>query len=194
MCCPGSPLFSLKYRAIKRYYLTTEYAVHFISGTVEGNGARAVMLGGLPTWTHIDPLWSHYSKGTKLQLKGVLSQVIDHSLGPLSSVLSAHWSLRNTNEGNPVSAITTLNEALGIKGFIISITWSCILNQWKEFNKGRAMTFLVDEWVTPDVGKRRQGRIPHAAVNYKRYWVTSKNSSWVQYGQPALEALPWSSA
>ena len=40
------------------------------------------------------------------------------------------------------------------------------------------MAFLVDEWVTPDVGNRRQGKILHAIVYYKRYWVTSKNS-WV---------------
>ena len=46
-----------------------------------------------------------------------------------------------------------------------------------EFNKGSAVAFLVDEWVTPDVGNSRQGSILHATTNYKRYGVTSKNSS-----------------
>ena len=63
------------------------------------------------------PLWSHYSDGTELQLEDVLSQLIDvlsHSLGPLSSALSAaDWLFRNTKEGTPVSAITTLSEAFG---------------------------------------------------------------------------------
>ena len=40
--------------------------------------------------------------------------------------------------------------------------------------------FQGDEWVTPDVGNRRQEKILHAAVNYKRYWVTFKNSSECQ--------------
>ena len=121
------------------------------------------------------PLWSHYSDGTKLQLEDVLSRVIDilsHSLGPLSSVLSAaDWLLRNTKEGTPVSAIAILREAFGIEGFTISIIWSWILKQWIEFNKGSAMAFLVYEWVTPDVGNMRQGKILHATVNYKHYWV-----------------------
>ena len=138
---------------IKRYYVSTEYAVHFISGTVEGYDARAVMWEGYQlerTWIRI---WSHYSDGTILQLEGVLSQVIDilfHSLGSLSSALSAaDWLLRNTNEGTSVSAITTLNEAFGIEGFPISIAWSWVLKQWREFNKDSgAMVFLVDEWVT----------------------------------------------
>ena len=50
----------------------------------------------------------------------------------------------------------------------------------EKINEGSAMTFLVDEWVTPDVGNRRQGKIRHATVNYKHYWVTSKNSSECQ--------------
>ena len=83
-----------------------------------------------------------------MQLENVLSQVIDilfHSLGPLSSVLSAaDWLLQNKKDGTPGSAITTLSEAFGIKGFTISITWSWILKQWREFNKSSAMTFLVD--------------------------------------------------
>ena len=136
--------------------------MHFISGTVEGNGARAVMWEGYQLECTSIPLWSHYSDGTKLQLEDVLSQVIDilsHSLGLLSSVLStADWLFQNTNECTPVCAITTLSEAFGIEGFTISISWSWILKQWREVNKGSAMTFLVDEWVTPDVGNRRQGK------------------------------------
>ena len=62
-----------------------------------------------------------------MQLEDVLSQVIDvlsHSLGPLPSALSAaDWLFRNTKEGTPVSAITTLSEAFGIEGFTISISW-----------------------------------------------------------------------
>ena len=60
-------------------------------------------------------------------------------------------------KGTPVSIITTLSEAFGIEGFLIIISWSWILKQWREFNKGSAMAFLVDEWVTPDVGNSRQG-------------------------------------
>ena len=134
-------------------------------------------MGGIPTWTQSIPLWSHYSDGTKLQLEDVLSQVIDilsHALGPLSSALSeADWLFQNTKEGTLVSAITTLSEAFGIVGFTISISWSWILKQWREFNKGSAMAFLVDEWVTPDVKNRRQGKILHATVYYKRYWVSN---------------------
>ena len=126
------------------------------------------------------PSWSHHSDGRKMELEDVLSHVIDilfHSLGPLSLVLSAaDWLLRNTKEGTPVSAITTLSEAFRIEGFNISIAWSRILTLWRVFNKGSAMAFLVDEWVTPDFGNRRQGKILNATVNYKRYWVTSKNS------------------
>ena len=121
----------------------------------------------------------------KLQLENVLSQVIDilsHSLGPLSSALSAaDWFLRNTKEDTPVSPITTLSEAFGTEGFTISIIWSWILKQWIKFNKGSAKAFLVEEWVTPDVGNRRQGKILHATVNYKRYWIASKNSSGCQH-------------
>ena len=40
--------------------------------------------------------------------------------------------------------------------------------------------FQGDEWVTPDVGKRRQEKSLHATVNYKCYWVTSKDSSGCQ--------------
>ena len=119
-----------------------------------------------------------------MQLEDFLSQVIDipsHSLGPLSSALSrADWLFHNTKECTPVSAITTLSEAFGIEGFTISISWSWILKQWREFNKGSAMAFLVDEWVTPDVGNRHQGKTLHATLYYKRYWVTSKNSSECQ--------------
>ena len=99
--------------------------MYFISGTVEGNDAKAVMWEGYQLERTSIPLWSHYSEGTKLQLEDVLSQVIDIlslSLGPLSSVLSpADWLRRNTNEGTPVGAITTLSEAFGIESFIISI-------------------------------------------------------------------------
>ena len=158
--------------------------MHFISGTVEGNGARAVMWEGYQLERTSIHLWSHYKDGKKLQLEDVLSQVIDilsHSLGPLSSALStADWLFQNTKECTPVSATTTLSEAFGIEGFTISISWSWILKQWREFNKGSAMAFLVDEWVTPDVGNKRQGEILHATVYYKRYWVTSKNSSECQ--------------
>ena len=65
---------------------------------------------------------------------------------------------RITKEGTPVSIITTLSEAFGIEGFTISISWSWILKQWREFNKGSAVAFLVDEWVTPDFGNSRQGK------------------------------------
>ena len=62
-----------------------------------------------------------------MQLEDVLSQVIDvlsHSQGPLPSALSAaDWLFRNTKEGTPVSAITTLSEAFGIDGFTINISW-----------------------------------------------------------------------
>ena len=148
--------------------------MHFISGTVEGNDARSVIKiweGYQLECTSI-PLWPHYSDGTKLELEDVLSQV----LGPISSRLVT-W---NTKEGIPVSAITTLSEAFGIESFTISITWSWILKQWKEFNKCSAMAFLVDEWVTPDFGNMHWRKILHATVNYKRYWVTSKNSTECQ--------------
>ena len=95
------------------------------------------------------PLWSHYSDGTKLQLEDVLSQVIDvlsHSLGPLPSALSAaDWLFRNTEEGTPVSAITTLSEAFGrgiyhqyfmIMGFeaveIVQLGHSKEMNGWHQ--------------------------------------------------------------
>ena len=111
------------------------YVMHFISGTVEGNGARAVMWEGYQLERTSIPLWSHYKDGTKLQLEDVLSQVIDilsHSLGPLSSALStADWLFQNTKECTPVSATTTLSEAFGIEGFTISISWSWILKQWR---------------------------------------------------------------
>ena len=91
--------------------------------------------------------------------------ILSHSLGPLSSALStADWLFQNTKECTPVSGITTLSEAFGIEGFTISISWSWILKQWREFNKGSAMAFLADEWVTPDVGNRRQGKILHATA------------------------------
>ena len=106
------------------------------------------------------------------------NDILSHSLGPLSSALStADWLFQNTKECTPVSAITTLSEAFGVEGFTISISWSWILKQWRKFNKAMAMAFLVDEWVTPDVGYRRQGQILHATVYCKRYWVNSKNSS-----------------
>ena len=143
--------------------------MHFIFGTFEGNDARTVMWEGYQIECTSIPLWSHYSDGTKLQFEDILSQVIDilsYSLGPLSSALStADWLLQNTKEGTPVSAITTLSEAFGKEGFTISITWS------------RILAFLVDGWVTPDVGNRHRGKILQATVNYKHYWVTSKTSS-----------------
>ena len=109
--------------------------MHFISGTVEGNYARAVMWEGYQLERTSIPLWSHYNDGRKLQLEDVLSQVIDilfHSLGPLSSALSAaDWLLWNTKEGTPVCVITTLSEAFGKEGFTISITWSWTLKQWR---------------------------------------------------------------
>ena len=93
--------------------------MHFISGTVEGNDARAVMWEGCQLERTSIPLWSNYSDGTKLQLEDVLS----HSLGPLPSALSAaDWLFQNTKEGTPVSAITTLSEAFGIEEFTISIS------------------------------------------------------------------------
>ena len=94
-------------------------------------------------------LWSHCSDDKKLQLEDVFSQVIDilyHLLGPWSSALSAaDRLLPNTNEGTTVIAITTLSEAFGIESFTIRITWSWILKQWREFDKGSAMALLVDE-------------------------------------------------
>ena len=83
---------------------------------------------------------------------------------------------RNIKEGTPVSIITTLSEAFGIEGFTISISWSWILKQWRELNKGSAVAFLVDEWVTPDVGNSRQGK------SYMPLRITnaSKNSSECQ--------------
>ena len=80
---------------------------------------------------------------------------------------------RNTKEGTPVSIIPTLSEAFGIEGFMISISWPWILKQWREFNKGSAVAFLVDEWVTPDVGNSRQGK------SYKPLRITN-----------AMELLP----
>ena len=134
--------------------------MHFISGTVEGNDARAVMWEGYQLERISIPLWSHYSDGTKLQLEDVLSQVINVlslSLGPLPSALSAaDWLFRNTKEGTPVSAITTLSEAFGIEGFTISDHgfWSS--------GESSTRAFQGDEWVTPDVGNRCQGKILHA--------------------------------
>ena len=115
-----------------------------------------------------------------MQLEDVLSQVIDvlsHSLGPFPSALSAaDWLFRNTKEGTPVSAITTLSEAFGIEGFTISVSWSWILKQWREINEGIPRRWMGDTrcW------KRRHEKILHATMNYKRYWVTSKNSSECQ--------------
>ena len=125
-------------------------------GTVKGNDARAVMWEGYQLERISTPLSLRYSDGTTLQLEDVFSQLIDilfHSLGSLSSALSAaRWLLWSTDEGTPVSAITTLSEAFGVGGFTISITWSGILIQWREFNTGSLIAFLVDEWVTPDLG------------------------------------------
>ena len=83
---------------------------------------------------------------------------------------------RNIKEGTPVSIITTLSEAFGIEGFTISISWSWILKQWRVLNKGSAVAFLVDEWVTPDVGNSRQGK------SYMPLRITNayKNSSECQ--------------
>ena len=47
--------------------------MQFISGTVEGNDARAVMWECYKLERTSIPLWSHYSDGTKLQLEDVLS-------------------------------------------------------------------------------------------------------------------------
>ena len=117
------------------------------------------------------PLWSHYSDCEKLQLKDVPSQVTNilfHSLGPLSSVLSAADRLRrNAKEGISISAITTLSEAFGSERFTISITWSWILKQWRGFNKGSAMAFLVDECVTLDLKTGVWGK------SYMPVWITT---------------------
>ena len=79
--------------------------MHFISGTVEGNDA----MQSCGRVTNLNTHRSHYNDGTKLQLEDVHSQVIDilsHSLGPLSSALSAaDWLFRNRKEGIPVSVI-----------------------------------------------------------------------------------------
>ena len=95
-------------------------------GTIERNDAWAVMWEGYQLERISTPLSLRYSDGTTLQLEDVFSRVIDilfHSLGSLSSALSAAgWLLRNTDEGIPVSAITTLSEAFGVGGFTISIT------------------------------------------------------------------------
>ena len=146
--------------------------MHFISGTVEGNDARAVMWEGYQLERTSVPLWSLYSDGTKLQLEDVLSQVIDflsHSLEPLPSALSAaDWLFRNTKEGTPVIAITTLNEAFGIEGFTIRISRSWILKQWREFNLGIPRRWMGDTRCWEQVS----GENPTC-----HYWVTSKNSS-----------------
>ena len=93
------------------------YAMHFISGTVEGNDVRACTSERYQVEHTSIPLWSHYSDGTKLQLEHVLCRVIDilsHSLGPLSFALSAaNWLFQNKKECTPVSVITTLSEPLG---------------------------------------------------------------------------------
>ena len=87
-------------------FTLAKYAVHFISGTVEGNDARQ----SCGRVTNLNTHRSHYSNGTKFQSEDVHSQVIDilsHSLGPLSSALSAaDWLFRNTKEGTPVSVIS----------------------------------------------------------------------------------------
>ena len=57
---------------------------------------------------------------------------------------TSDWLLRYTNEGTAINAITTLSEAFGVEGFAISITWSWILKQLREFNKGSAIAVLVD--------------------------------------------------
>ena len=71
-------------------------------------------------------LYGHIIVMAQIAAGRCLSQVIDilfHSLGPLSSALSAaDWLLRNSNEDTPVSAITRLSEAFGMEGFTISIT------------------------------------------------------------------------
>ena len=122
--------------------------MHLISGTVEGNDARAVIWYGHQLERTSIPLWSYYNDGTQLQLEDVLSQVIDvlsHSLGPLPSALStADWLFRNTKEGTPISAITTLSEAFGIEGCTISASWSWILKQWREFNEGIPRRWMGD--------------------------------------------------
>ena len=68
--------------------------------------------------TNLNAHRSHYSDGTNLQFEDVLSQVIDilfHSLGPLSSALSAaDWLFRNTKKGTPINVVTTLSEAFGL--------------------------------------------------------------------------------
>ena len=183
-----SPLFSLKDGEIRRYHLTTEYAVHFISGTVEGNDARAVMWEGYQLECTSIPLWSRYSDGTKLQLEDVLSHVIDilsHSLGPLSSALStADWSLQNRKEDTPVSAIIKLSEAYGTQGFTIRIIWSWILKQWIEFNKGSAVAFVEGEWVTPDVGNMRQGK------SYIPLWITNATELFPRTALSVNVSLP----
>ena len=73
ICCQGSPLFSLKDGTIKTYYVTTEYTSHFISGTIDGNDARAVMWEVYQLEHTSVPLWLYFSDGTKLQLEDVLS-------------------------------------------------------------------------------------------------------------------------
>ena len=141
ICCQGSPLFSLNDGTIKRYYVKTEYTSHFISGTIEGNDARAVMWEGYQLEHTSIPLWLYFNDGTKLQLEDVLSHVISipfHSLESLSLALSAaDWLLRNTNEGTPFNAITTLSEAFGTESFTISIICSWI------FNSGESLTRVV---------------------------------------------------
>ena len=148
--------------------------MHSISWTVEGNDARAVMWEGYQLECNRS-LYGHtivMAQNCSWKMSSQVIDILSHSLGPLSSALSAaDWLFQNTKEGTPVSAITTLSEAFGIVGFTISISWSWILKQWREFNKGSAMAFLVDEWVTPDVENRHQGKILHATVYYKRYWV-----------------------
>ena len=73
------------------------------------------------------------------------------------------------------STIKTLNEAFGIEGFTISITWEWILRQRREFNKGSAMAFLVDEWVTPDFGNnsnKLEQKLGGGLLNLPSLWPT----------------------
>ena len=60
-------------------------------------------------WVHLCLAWQ---MGKSKDITSHVIDILSHSLGPLSSVLSAaDWVLRNTREGTPVSAITTLGEA-----------------------------------------------------------------------------------
>ena len=145
-----------------------------MSGTAEWNDARAVMWEGYQLERTSIPLWSHYNNGTN----DVPYQVIDipfHSLGPLSSALSAAGRLlRSAKDGTPVSAITTLKPS-GSRALL------SVLHDHGFWISGESLTRqchgLPCRWMGDTrFWKQASGENLHATVNCKCYLVTSKNS------------------